>query len=129
VAHFLPSGYKFCELYECRAVSRVSEASSGSTILIGAANLSPVTKLMADTGPEVSGVQIVSEPEICQGIGFKLLADERVRVQRPLRICLVCRSKSKKCDKQLTHIVRVISRVLFIPWFKTYPRSWFAVLF
>ena len=33
--------------------------------------------------------------------------DARVRVQRPLQICLECRSKSKKCDKQLTHIVRV----------------------
>jgi hypothetical protein len=28
-------------------------------------------------------------------------------VQRPLQICLECRSESKKCDKQLTHIVRV----------------------
>jgi len=52
-------------------------------------------------------VQIVSEPEICQGIGFKMRADARVRVQQPLQICLECRSKSKKCDKQLTHIVRV----------------------
>jgi hypothetical protein len=39
MAHFLPSGYKFCELYECRGTS-----------LIGAANLSPVTKLVAGTG-------------------------------------------------------------------------------
>ena len=52
-------------------------------------------------------VQIVSEPEICQGAKFKLRADARVRVQEPLQICLECRSKSKKCDKQLTHIVRV----------------------
>ena len=62
-------------------------------------------------------VQAVSEPEICQGAGFRLRADARfaqrsaaklgVRVQRPLQICLGCRSKSKKCDKQLTHIVRV----------------------
>jgi hypothetical protein len=59
-------------------------------------------------------VQFVSEPEICQGTGFKLRTDERVRVQRPLRICLECRSKSKKCDKQLTHIVRVIASFLFI---------------
>jgi hypothetical protein len=55
-------------------------------------------------------VQIVSEPEICQGAGFKLRADERVRVQRLLQICLEGRSKSKKCDKQLTHIVRVMVR-------------------
>ena len=39
MAHFLPSRYKFCELYECRG-----------TLLIGAANLSPVTKLVAGTG-------------------------------------------------------------------------------
>ena len=56
----------------------------------------------------MTGVQVVSEPEICQGAGFKLRADARVLVHRPLRICLGCRSKSKKCDKQLTHIVRVI---------------------
>jgi len=33
MAHFLPSRYKFCELYECR-----------DTSLIGAAKLSPITK-------------------------------------------------------------------------------------
>jgi len=39
MAHFLLSRQKFCELYECRG-----------TRLIGAANLSPVTKLLAGTG-------------------------------------------------------------------------------
>ena len=39
MAHFLPSRYKFCELYECRGTS-----------LIGAANLSPVTKLVVGIG-------------------------------------------------------------------------------
>jgi len=39
MAHFLPSRYKYCELYACRGTS-----------LIGAANLSPVTKLIAGTG-------------------------------------------------------------------------------
>jgi hypothetical protein len=52
-------------------------------------------------------LQAVSEPVICQGAGFKLRADARVPVQRLLPICLGSRSKSKKCDKQLTHIVRV----------------------
>jgi hypothetical protein len=52
-------------------------------------------------------VQVVSKPEICHGAEIKLCADERVRAQQPLQICLECRSKSKKCDKQLTHIVRV----------------------
>jgi hypothetical protein len=58
-------------------------------------------------------VQSVSEPEFCHGVGFKLIADARVWVQWPLRICLGCRSKSKKCDKQLTFIVRVMLRLLF----------------
>ncbi|OGM10391.1 hypothetical protein A2Z67_01665 [Candidatus Woesebacteria bacterium RBG_13_36_22] len=34
-------------------------------------------------------------------------------MQEPLQNCLEGRSKSKKCDKQLTHIVRVICRVNF----------------
>jgi hypothetical protein len=59
-------------------------------------------------------VQTISEPEICQGAGFTLWADARVRVQRPLRICLGCRSKSKNRDKQLTHIVRVGRSVILI---------------
>jgi len=52
-------------------------------------------------------VQFVSEPEISHDTELLLRADARVRVQEPLQICLECRSKSKKCDKQLTHIVRV----------------------
>ena len=52
-------------------------------------------------------VQVVSEPEIYHGAGFKLCADARVWVQWPFQICLECRSKSKNRDKQLTHIVRV----------------------
>jgi hypothetical protein len=39
MAHFLPSGYKFCEVYACRG-----------TMLIEAANLSPVIKLVTGTG-------------------------------------------------------------------------------
>ena len=39
MAHFLPSRWKFCELYACRGTS-----------LIGDANLSPVTKLVGSTG-------------------------------------------------------------------------------
>ena len=58
-------------------------------------------------------VQVVSEPEICQGAGFKLRADARVQVQRLLRFCLESRSKSKNRDKQLTHIVRVSNRHYF----------------
>jgi hypothetical protein len=59
-------------------------------------------------------VQNISEPEKCHGAGFQLLADVRVWVQPPLRICLESRSKSKNRDKQLTHIVRVIGSFLFL---------------
>ena len=73
---FCRPGTNFIEHYECRGTS-----------LIGAANLSPVAKLVAGTGA--------------------------IAVQA-LEICLGCRSKSKKCDKQLTFIVRVISRPFLI---------------
>jgi hypothetical protein len=64
-------------------------------------------------------VQIVSEPEIYHGARVSLQAGARVPVHRTLRICLGCRSKSKKCDKQLTHIVRV--RVsFFLTIFETF---------
>jgi len=56
---FCLPGTKFVEHYECRGIG-----------LIGAAKLSPVTKLVAGTGPEYSGVQAVSEPENCHGAGF-----------------------------------------------------------
>jgi hypothetical protein len=69
-------------------------------------------------------VQTISEAVIYHGAGFKLRADARfaqrsgaklgVRVQRPLQICLECRSKSKNRDKQLTHIVRVRFSLQFI---------------
>jgi len=59
-------------------------------------------------------IQTISEPEISHGTELLLRADERVRVQQQLQICLGCRSKSKKCDKQLTHIVRVMRRFYFI---------------
>ncbi len=57
------------------------------TSLIGAANLSPVTKFggghWRSVAPALTdrrerhGVQTISEPEICHGAGFKLRADER----------------------------------------------------
>ena len=100
MAHFLPSWYKFyCVLVRSRyKFDRSREFIPGYKV--GGGHWRSVA------------VQFVSEPEICQGAGFKLRADERVRVQRPVRICLGCRSKSKKCDKQLTFIVRVGSSFL-----------------
>jgi len=99
----LPSGYKFAEHYECRCTS-----------LIGAANLSPVTKLVAGTGPEVSGVQIVSEPEISHDAGFKLRADARVRVPGYVPVLVSGSESCKKHDKRLTFIVRVMLRILLM---------------
>jgi hypothetical protein len=58
-------------------------------------------------------VQIISESETCQGAGILLRADAGVRVQRSLQICLGGSGKSKKCDKQLTFIVRVSFIALF----------------
>jgi hypothetical protein len=52
-------------------------------------------------------VQTISKPEIYHSAGFYLHADARVRVHEPLQSCLRYRIKSKKHDKQLTHIVRV----------------------
>jgi len=95
MAHFLPSGYKFCELYACRGTS-----------LIGAANLSPVTKLEAGTCA-VSRYNVERSQYVIKVHKALLRADARVRVQQPSQICLEGRNISKKCDKQLTHIVRV----------------------
>jgi hypothetical protein len=70
-------------------------------------------------------VQTNSEPEICHGAGFLLGADARVRVQKPLQICLGCRSKSKNCDEQLTHIVRVRLSYYYLSTYKS--ESYFVV--
>ena len=102
---FCRPGTKFIEHYECRGTS-----------LIGAANLSPVTNLVAGTGAvsryKLSRSQksvIVQDLNCLQMRALTAVATAKagVRVQETLRICLECRSKSKKCDKQLTHIVRV----------------------
>ena len=102
MAHFLPSGYKF---YRALRVSRYKFYRSRKII--------PGYNVGGGHWRSVA-VQIVSEPEICHGAGFYLRADARVRVQEPLQICLEFRSKSKKCDKQLTHIVRVSRRRVYI---------------
>jgi hypothetical protein len=100
MAHFLPSGYKF---YWALRVSRYKFDRSREFI--------PGYKVNCGHWRSVA-VQFVSEPENCHGTGFWLRADERVRVEEPLPICLEGRSKSKKCDKQLTHIVRVTVSIL-----------------
>jgi len=56
-------------------------------------------------------VQTVSEPEICHGVGFKLRADVRVRVQQPVQICLEGRSKAKSVTNNLP-ILSVLGAVI-----------------
>jgi len=89
-------GTNFAEHYACR-----------STNMNGAANLSPVTKLVAGTGA-VSGYKLsrsqkfvtVQDLNCVQMRALAAIASAKagVRVQRPLQICLEGRSKSKKCD-------------------------------
>jgi hypothetical protein len=57
---------------------------------------------------------LIEARKLSRYTGIKLGADVRVRVQQPLQICLECRSKSKKCDKQLTFIVRVMVSSYFL---------------
>jgi len=92
------------------------------TSLIGAANLSPITKLVAGTGA-VSRYKLSRSQKFIMVQNFNCVqmraltavasAKAGVQVLQPLQICLECRSKSKKCDKQFTHIVRVSRRQLF----------------
>jgi hypothetical protein len=60
-------------------------------------------------------IQFVSKPEICQGAGFKLRADERVRVQRPLRICLGSRNKAKRVTNNLPILSVLGGAAFFCP--------------
>ena len=100
MAWFLPSWYKF---YCVLAQSRYNFDQSHEFI--------PVYKVWGGHWRSVA-VYTISNAVIYHGAVFKLRADARVRVQEPLRICLGCRSKSKNHDKQLTHIVRVIRRLV-----------------
>jgi hypothetical protein len=95
MAWFLPSWYKFyCVLARSRyKFDRSREFITGYKV--GRRHWRSVA------------VQTISKAVIYHSAGFILSADARVRVQQPLQICLEGKSKSKKCDKQLTHIVRV----------------------
>jgi len=57
------------------------------------------------------GTILIEARKLSMYIEFKLREVVRVRAQEHLQICLKCRSKSKKHDKQLTHIVRVRMRL------------------
>jgi hypothetical protein len=58
-------------------------------------------------------------PETCQGAGFKLRADARVRVQQQLQICLECRVKAKSVTNNLP-ILSVLQVVVVqnLSWYK-----------
>ena len=74
------------------------------------------------------GTKLIEARKLSRYTGFKLRADARVRVHEPLHICLRCRSKSKNCDEQLTHIVRVMRSWYFLRfWFGISILYWFQV--
>jgi hypothetical protein len=100
MAWFLPSWYKF---YCVLARSRYNFDRSCEFI--------PGYKVDWEHRRSVA-VHIISEPENCQGAGFILRADARVRVQRPSQICLRCRSKAKTMTNNLP-ILSVLAIVLF----------------
>ena len=95
------SGKNFYKQYACRG-----------TILISERICQYVTNVTKWPLEQCRGTSLIEARKLSRCIEFILQADARVRVQETLRICLECRSKSKKCDKQLTHIVRVTVSIL-----------------
>jgi hypothetical protein len=53
--------------------------------------------------PVPAEMQTILKVVIYHGVGFKLHSNAHIIMQQSLQICLEYRSKSKKCDKQLTH--------------------------
>jgi len=103
MAHFLPSRYKFCRALR---VSRYKFDRSHELIpgyKVGSGHMRSVA------------VHTISKPEISQGVGFKSRADARVRVKRPLQICLWCRSKAKSVTNNLPILsVLVLLIIIFV---------------
>jgi hypothetical protein len=66
-------------------------------------------------------VQTITEPEIYHVAGLKLIADERIRVQEPLQICLERRSYAKS----MTNNLPILSVLLagFILFFHKHSRQ------
>ena len=89
-------------------------------MLIDETKLSICNKCYKMALAECRGTMLIEARKLSWYIRALLRADARfahrsgakvgVRVQQPLHICLEGRTKSKKCDKQLTHIVRVSTR-------------------
>ena len=61
--------------------------------------ISHVSRMLVNGHLRSIALQVVKEPENSHGTEFNLRADARVRVQKPLRICHVSRSKGKNRDK------------------------------
>jgi hypothetical protein len=80
---FCNPGTNFIKHYACRGTS-----------LIGAGKLSRYWIFVRGTGPAEAGVQVVSEPETCQGVGFILHACARVRMQDVKRIYIASRARN-----------------------------------
>jgi len=99
MAHFLPSGYKFSKHYECRGTS-----------MTGAANLSPVTKLMVTTGA-VSRYKVDRSQKTVKVYWILIACRCACPGATTITNLSWVQGKSKKCDKQLTHIVRVMLRL------------------
>jgi hypothetical protein len=101
-------GTNFIEHYACRG-----------TRLIGAANLSPITKLVVCTGAvsrhKLSRSQKVVKVQDFNYVQMSALpaiasAKADVRVPQSLQICLVCRSKAKTVTNNLP-ILSVLRKV------------------
>ena len=94
---FCSQGAGFNGHCECRGTS-----------LIGATNLSPVTKLVSGTGA-VSRYKLSRSQKFIKVQDFNCV-QMRVSGCNCITNLSWVQEQSKKCDKQLTHIVRVISR-------------------
>ena len=95
MAHFLTSGYKF---FWALRVSRYKFDRSQKIVMVQNVCCGHLRSV---------AVQVWSEPVICQGTRNFIAGRCACPGLAALRICLRSRSESKKCDKQLTHIVRV----------------------
>jgi|WetSurMetagenome_2_1015567.scaffolds.fasta_scaffold51467_1 hypothetical protein len=101
---FCRPGTIFIEHYECRGTS-----------LIGAANLSPVTNLVAGTGA-VSRYKLSRSQKFITVQNFNCVQMRVSGCMNNYEFVFKAGAKAKRCAKQLTHIVRVIARYFLSPF-------------